>query len=77
MTMRTPLVAVATIAVLITGSAAIFAQGFGGGRLGPYVPISPNAKYDGRFTFVRLRYGPPVPYAGQQIPWSHDYPLGE
>ena len=54
------------------------AGGFGGGRLGRYVAASrPNAQYDGRFTFVRLRYGPETPYAGQQIPWSHDYPLGE
>jgi hypothetical protein len=67
----------ATLALLVLGAVGVFAQGFGGGRLGRYVPISPNAKYDGRFTFVRLRYGPETPYAGQQIPWSHDYPLGE
>ncbi len=39
--------------------------------------ILPNAANDGRFTFVRLRYGPPVGYASQSIPWSHDYPAGE
>jgi hypothetical protein len=78
MTRRNRLVLAATAALLVAGAAVTFAQGgFGGGRLGRYVPISPNAKYDGRFTFVRLRYGPEVPYAGQQIPWSHDYPLGE
>jgi hypothetical protein len=33
--------------------------------------------YDGRFTFVRLRYGPPTQYVSQRIPWSHDYPAGE
>ena len=63
MTMRTRLVLAATIALLVAGAVAAFAQGFGGGRLGRYVPITPNAKYDGRFTFVRLRYGPETPYA--------------
>ena len=77
MTMRTRLVLAATVALLVAGAVVGFAQGFGGGRLGRYVPITPNAKYDGRFTFVRLRYGPETPFAGQQIPWSHDYPLGE
>jgi len=73
--MRTRLVVAATVALLVVGAAATFAQGgFGGGRLGFYVPIAPNAKYDGRFMFVRLRYGPETPTAGQQIPWSHDYP---
>jgi hypothetical protein len=68
----------ATLALLVLATAAAFAQGgFGGGRLGRYVPVAPNPKYDGRFTFVRLRYGPELPYVGQQIPWSHDYPLGE
>ena len=59
------------------GRAYVGCRNIGGGRLGRYVPITPNAKYDGRFTFVRLRYGPETPFAGQQIPWSHDYPLGE
>jgi hypothetical protein len=41
------------------------------------IPIRPNVRYDGQFTFVRLRYGPRVAYASQRIPWTHDYPLGE
>jgi hypothetical protein len=40
-------------------------------------PILPNTPYDGKFMFVRVRYGPPVNYASQRIPWSHDYPTGE
>lgn len=40
-------------------------------------PIEPNPPYDGQFTFVRLRYGPPMPMINQRIPWSHDYPDGE
>jgi hypothetical protein len=65
---------------LLTGVLTAFAQiggPFGGGSLRGYSEIAPNPKYDGRFTFVRLRYGPPTPYVGQQIPWSHDYPDGE
>ena len=70
-----------TLVLLLAGAAGAFAQIggiiFGEGRSGRYVPVQPNIEYDGRFTFVRLRYGPDLPYVGQQIPWSHDYPLGE
>ena len=69
--------AAALVAVLAVGVAGALGQGFGGGRLGRFVPVTPNTDYDGRFMFVRLRYGPELPYVGQQIPWSHDYPLGE
>jgi hypothetical protein len=72
---RRATVAVTAIAVLLAGVAAI-AQSFGGYRQ-RYTPIEPNASYDGKFTFVRLRYGPPVRFAALEIPWSHDYPLGE
>jgi hypothetical protein len=56
--------------------------GFGGGR-GPRfgggsgAPILPNLPYDGMFTFIRLRYGPPIQYQTQRAGWSHDYPDGE
>lgn len=40
-------------------------------------PVRPNPKYDGQFTFVRLRYGKPVDFVGRSIFWSHDYPVGE
>jgi hypothetical protein len=63
-------------------TAFVFAQdvfrGFGlGGRRGPMTGVMPNVSYDGKFTFVRLRYGPPTAYVGQSVPWSHDYPTGE
>ena len=72
------------IAVLVVcvGAGSAFAQrrfgggGFGGGRFSQ-IPIEPNAPYDGRFTFVRMRYGPDYGYASQRLPWSHDYPAGE
>jgi hypothetical protein len=68
---------VAVAAALLMAAATAEAQrGFGGfGRRG--AEVMPNAPYDGRFTFVRLRYGPPTPYVSQRIPWSHDYPAGE
>ena len=61
----------------VTAVTAIAQRGFGGFGRGSGAPIEPNAPYDGRFTFVRLRYGPPVTYQLQRIPWSHDYPEGE
>ena len=74
--MRT--VALVTGLALGTGVATNLAQrrgGFAGPRQA--APILPNIPYDGRFTFVRLRYGPPVSYASQRVMWSHDYPTGE
>jgi hypothetical protein len=69
----------AVMLVLLTvGVSSALAQrggGFGGRR--SLIPVEPNAKYDGRYTFVRLRYGPPVEYVGQRVQWSHDYPTGE
>ena len=48
------------------------------------VEVQGNTPYDGRFVFVRLRYGTPIGYGryGNWIgdgglPWSHDYPDGE
>ncbi|MGE0451366.1 MAG: DUF4159 domain-containing protein [Vicinamibacterales bacterium] len=68
--MRRHLAAAVAVAAV---AATTFAQGlrFGGPE------IKANTPYDGQFTFVRLRYGPPVPFASQRIPWTHDYPLGE
>ena len=44
------------------------------------VEIPPNVPYDGRFTFVRIRYAVPMESgnrAGQDVPWSHDYSRAE
>jgi hypothetical protein len=62
------------VLALIASAATVLAQG---GRFGFAEPVQPNAPYDGKFTFVRLRYGPDVGYVSQRIPWSHDYPAGE
>jgi hypothetical protein len=56
-------------------AATAFAQSQFGNAVG--APIRPNVPYTGQFTFVRLRYGPPIPYQMQRVPWSHDYPDGE
>ena len=67
--------------LIVTSVATALAQrrgGFGGGgSRGATIPIRPNTAYDGRFTFVRVRYGPDYGFASQRLPWSHDYPAGE
>lgn len=44
------------------------------------VELPPNVPYDGRFTFVRIRYAVPLDgggMRGQDLPWSHDYARAE
>jgi hypothetical protein len=67
--------AVAVAAALLLAATAEAQRGFGGYRGAS--PVLANTPYDGRFTFVRLRYGPATEYVSQRIPWSHDYPTGE
>ena len=70
---------VAGIGVLAGAATALAQRRGGGGRFGggSGAPIAPNTPYDGKFTFVRLRYGPPIAYQTQRAMWSHDYPDGE
>ena len=79
MTRRTLVLGVTAIVATAAATTALAQRGFDGlGRFdGRGAPIEPNAKYDGRFTFVRLRYGPAIPYQSQRAAWSHDYPAGE
>lgn len=63
------------LALVVAAAGTVRAQFGQRGRA--MIPVEPNTPYDGRFTFVRLRYGPPTPYVSQRIPWSHDYPAGE
>src|SRR4051812_10007299 len=76
----TPIIATVVLASVLSSGTSALAQrrgGFcGGGRRGA-VPIAPNTPYDGRFTFVRVRYGADYGVASQGLPWSHDYPAGE
>ena len=70
------------LVLLTVGVSSALAQrrGFGGGGFGGRnrrEAIQPNPPYDGRFTFVRIRYGPDYGFVSQGLPWSHDYPAGE
>jgi hypothetical protein len=88
--MRRPWTAGAAVMLaVLAGAAVLLAQRGGGGGiegLGDFMPfrgrgggnpIAPNTPYDGRFTFVRLRYGPETDVARQGMQWTHDYPIGE
>ena len=60
-------------------SAAVFVQSRGAfGRSGPF-SVQPNVKYDGRFTFVRVKYETaPGGYWWRGLPsWAHGYPRAE
>ncbi len=62
-----------TLAALLALAGGAAAQRRFSGR----VEIAENLPYDGRFTFVRVRYQPaPGGYWGGP-PWSHGYPLAE
>ena len=42
--------------------------------------IEPNVPYDGRFTYIRVKYDIPMSansFRGPDIKWAHDYPRGE
>ena len=63
--------------VLAAGGTAFAQFGFSGFR-GWYQPL-PNLPYDGRFTFVRVRYDPAPGgfWPGRRPSWIHGYPLAE
>lgn len=66
-----------TIVVMVAGD--VGAQiGFRGLVGPPYRPL-PNISYDGRFTFVRVRYDPAPGgfWPGRRPSWIHGYPLAE
>jgi hypothetical protein len=68
------------MAVIVSIGLTVHAQrgrrfgGGGGDRFSANVRLSPNLPYDGRFTFVRIRYQNFISRGSQ---WSHDYPDGE
>ena len=68
---------IALAVVLVMGGVALAQFDFGGFN-GSYRPL-PNIPYDGRFTFVRVRYDPaPGGYwPGRRPSWIHGYPLAE
>jgi hypothetical protein len=44
-------------------------------RSSPGETPNPNVRYDGRFTFVRLKFEPLG--GGRDLKWDHDYPVAE
>jgi Domain of unknown function (DUF4159) len=62
--------------VLLSGGAALAQFEFGSRDF--YRPL-PNTPYDGRFTFVRVRYNPAPGgfWPGRRPSWIHGYPLAE
>jgi hypothetical protein len=76
---RRALVALVAALVAALSAAALAQRGFfGGGRSRPF-PVAPNAPYDGRFAFVRVKYetAPGGYWWRGQPAWSHGYPLAE
>jgi hypothetical protein len=74
----------AGLIVCLAGGVALAQRGGRGRSRRPQldVEIQGNTPYDGRFTFVRLKYATPYGRFGSWIgdgglPWSHDYPDGE
>jgi hypothetical protein len=75
---------VVTLVFVLAAAGGVFAQRFGRGYRAPegaVVTPPPNAPYDGRFAFVRLRY--PTRWDGFRhlgdggLPWSHDWPTSD
>jgi hypothetical protein len=73
---------VAGLLVCLAGTAALAQRGGRNRRPQLDVEVQGNTPYDGRFTFVRLKYVTGFGRWGNWIgdgglPWSHDYPEGE
>ncbi len=65
------------LAILLAAPAAFAQFGFGFGR-GSFF-VRPNIPYDGRFTFVRIKYttAPGGFWYGGWPAWAHGYPISE
>ena len=67
--------------VVLVVSVVPFGQrrGFGGGDRFAQLGVAPNLPYDGRFTFIRVKYetAPGGYWWRGQPSWSHGYPLAE
>ena len=68
---------VGAMALLALAGAIAGAQRFG--RADEGEDVGPNASYDGRFTFVRVKFEIAGGEGGwrRDIKWAHDYPRGE
>ena len=62
--------------VVAAGVAAALGQDFFGGRREPLHDLGANQPYDGKLTFVRLKYT--MGFVGRrEPPWAHDYPTSD
>ncbi len=74
---RVVLLGVLALGVVVPSASA---QRGGGGRRRQAQTFEPNLPYDGKFTYVRIRYELPQSvggFGGGDIKWAHDYPRGE
>jgi hypothetical protein len=78
---RRPLLWVAALVLAIVAPAIAQQRGERGGQRVDYEDIPENVPYDGRFTFVRIRYdmglGSGRGFGRGGPPWAHDWPRGE
>jgi hypothetical protein len=65
----------AMVLAVVLPALTLAAQGFRGRRGSPGRDPSPNVAYDGRYTFVRMRFEPLG--GGWDLKWDHDYPRAE
>jgi hypothetical protein len=65
-------------AAVLLALVTVGAQGESQGRRGRTTEAMPNVPYDGRYTFVRVKYDMLNDGGfGRDIKWAHDYPRGE
>ena len=69
------LVAFAVVMALVSLSVPLL--GWAQGRNMRPTSYEPNAPYDGRYTFARIRYTPPAFSFRQDVKWDHDYPRSD
>jgi uncharacterized protein DUF4159 len=67
-----------TMAIVALATLGVPLLGWAQGRFRGTPTYEPNAPYDGRFTFARIRYTPPA-FNGfrQDVKWDHDYPRSD
>jgi hypothetical protein len=74
----TRIAAALILLIVVAAGAAALEQDFFGGRREPMPEPGANVPYDGKLTFVRLRYTMGF-YGrrGSEPPWAHDYPTSD
>jgi hypothetical protein len=67
------------VATLVGAVLTLPPLGWAQGRNRQVTSFEPNSPYDGRYTFVRIRYSMSLDggFGGRDIKWAHDYPRGE